>query len=137
MEAPSTESAESAVIGGSETILVAEDDKRIRELAEIILTQHGYHVILAENGEEAITRFIAHKDEIHLVILDVIMPKKSGKEVYDELKKISPDIRTIFSSGYTADMIAASDIQDERSDFISKPWSPKRLLLKVREVLDS
>ena len=79
----------------SETILVAEDDKRIRELAEIILTQHGYHVILAENGEEAITRFIAHKDEIHLVILDVIMPKKSGKEVYDELKKISPDLSLI------------------------------------------
>ena len=63
---------------------MAEDDKKLLELTETVLKQHGYHVIPAENGEDAITKFIDYKDNIKLVILDTIMPKKSGKEAYDE-----------------------------------------------------
>ncbi|MGO9379525.1 MAG: PAS domain S-box protein [Dissulfurispiraceae bacterium] len=137
MEASVTDTAISNVVGGSETILIAEDDDNLRELADIVLKQYGYQVILAENGEDAITKFITHKDEIKLVILDMIMPKKSGKEAYDAIKKVRPGIKTIFSSGYTADKIAADEMHDERLDLIMKPWSPKRLLMKVREVLDS
>jgi PAS domain S-box-containing protein len=136
MEVSVAEAVASSVIGGSETILVAEDDDKLRELAKIVLKQHGYHVILAENGEDAVTQFIAHKDEIQLVLLDMIMPKKSGKEAYDEIKKIKPGIKTIFSSGYTADKIDDHEMRDERLDLIIKPWPIKLLLIKVREVLD-
>jgi DNA-binding NtrC family response regulator len=67
----------------------------------------------------------------------MIMPKKSGKEAYDAIKKIRPGIKTIFVSGYTADKIAADDMHAEGLDLIMKPWPPKRLLMKVREILDS
>ncbi len=128
--------AESLVLAGSETILVAEDDEKLRTLAEIILKQHGYHVILAEDGEDAISKFITHKDEIHLVILDMIMPKKSGIQVDNEIKKIKPDIKSFFASGYTADKIAGTDTCDKELELIMKPWSPNALLRKVREVLN-
>jgi DNA-binding response OmpR family regulator len=127
---------DSLVLAGSETILVAEDDKKLRTLAEIILKQHGYHVILAEDGEDAISKFMTHKDEIHLVILDMIMPKKSGIQVDNEIKKIKPDIKSFFASGYTADKIAGTDTCDKELELIMKPWSPKALLRKVREVLN-
>ncbi len=128
--------AESLVLAGSETILVAEDDKKLRTLAEIILKQHGYHVILAEDGEDAISKFMTHKDEIQLVILDMIMPKKSGIQVDNEIKKIKPDIKSFFASGYTADKIVGTDTCDKELELIMKPWSPKALLRKVREVLN-
>jgi DNA-binding response OmpR family regulator len=74
--------------GGTETILVTEDNEKIRKLFEVILKTQGYKVILAQDGEEAIEKFIENKDKIHLVLLDMIMPKKSGKEVYDEIKRL-------------------------------------------------
>jgi len=78
-----------------------------------------------------------NKDKIHIVLFDVIMPKKNGKEAYEEIKKIRPDIKSIFISGYTADIIHEKGILDEEMNFISKPVSPKDLLRKVREVLDN
>jgi PAS domain S-box-containing protein len=125
------------VIGGSETLLVAEDDDKLRELTEIVLKRYGYQVILAENGEDAISKFITHRDTIQLIILDMLMPKKSGKDAYDEIKKIRPGIKTIFASGYTADKMATDEMLDQRLTFIKKPWSPKHLLMKVREVLNN
>jgi signal transduction histidine kinase len=79
---------ESLPPGGTETILVTEDNEKIRKLFEVILKTQGYKVILAQDGEEAIEKFIENKDKIHLVLLDMIMPKKSGKEVYDEIKRL-------------------------------------------------
>ncbi len=72
---------------GTETVLVAEDDEKVRTLSEIVLSQNGYKVILAHDGQDAINKFVANKERIRLVILDMIMPKKSGKEVYDEIRK--------------------------------------------------
>ena len=121
---------------GTETILVAEDDTALRKLFSIVLQAYGYNVISAEDGEEAIQKFIDNRDKIQLVMLDMIMPKKSGKEVYDKIKQIRPDIKTLFSSGYTADRIDKDSMRKGGFDFIMKPVSPKDLLKKIRELLD-
>ncbi|MGC2063379.1 MAG: response regulator, partial [Thermodesulfovibrionales bacterium] len=121
---------------GNETILVAEDDSAIRILFSMVLQTYGYKVILAEDGEDAINKFMDNKDKIQLVMLDMIMPKKSGKEAYEIIKKIRPDMKTLFSSGYTADRIDKDTMFKEGFDFIMKPVSPKDLLKKIREVLD-
>lgn len=128
---------ESLLSGGTETILVTEDDEKLRRLSEIILKQQGYKVILAQNGEEAIEKFIENKDSIHLVLLDMIMPKKSGKEVYYAMKMIKPAMKIIFISGYTADRMDKEILAEKNVNFIFKPVSPKDLLRKVRDVLDN
>ena len=122
--------------GGTETILVAEDDSAIRELMEEILCESGYQVILAENGRDAVDKFIANRDNIHLVILDMIMPKMSGKEAYDEISRLKSSVKVLFSSGYTADYIQDRGDFDARVELIMKPVRPMELLKKVRETLD-
>ena len=130
-----TEAAVS-VKGGNETILVAEDDPSLRKLSRIVLESFGYGVITAEDGEDAITKFIEHRDKIALVVLDMIMPKKSGKEASEEIKKTSPGIKTLFMSGYTMDFIKTGELTEAGFDFIYKPFVPQDFLKKVREVLD-
>jgi PAS domain S-box-containing protein len=124
------------VSGGTETILIAEDDAQVRVLTKKILEKAGYHVIEAADGVAAMNLFRANQDKIQLLILDVIMPKKNGKECYDEIRKSTPDIKTIFTSGYTANIIHKKGILEEGIDLILKPVSPNQLLRKVREVLD-
>ncbi len=121
---------------GSETILLAEDNDDIRSITKELLLLYGYEVIEAVNGEEAIDQMKKYKDIVRLVVIDVIMPKKSGKEVYDEIRKIKPDIKVLFTSGYTSDIISKKGILEEGADFISKPYMPHDLLCKVRENLD-
>jgi CheY-like chemotaxis protein len=128
--------ADSPLRGGTETILVAEDDEKVRKLSDIVLREYGYEVILAEDGEDAVRKFIENMDRIQLVILDVIMPKKSGKEAYEEIKRLRHEARVLFSSGYTADRIDRGKMIEEGFDFIVKPAQPKDLLRKVREILD-
>ena len=120
----------------TETILVAEDNEKLRKLSETILSQQGYKVILAPDGQEAIEKYIENKERIHLILLDMIMPKKSGKEVYDEILIIKPDMKVIFVSGYTADRIDKESLRGDNVDFIFKPVQPKHLLRKIREMLD-
>ncbi len=122
--------------GGIETILVAEDDPSLRMLMKEVLEKFGYTVIEAADGEDAIRKFEENKDKIHLCILDVIMPKKNGKQVYDEIMKLKPDAKVIFSSGYTANIIQKKGILEEGINFILKPVSPQELLRKVREALN-
>lgn len=122
--------------GGTETVLLAEDDVRVRTLMKEVLTQHGYKVIEAADGQEAIARFNENLGAIQLLLLDVLMPGKSGKTVYDEIRKDGYDVKAIFTSGYNADIIHKKGILDEGLNFISKPISPANLLKKIREVLD-
>lgn len=123
--------------GGSETILIAEDEAPLRELMRIILESFGYTVLAAEDGEEAVRMFLEHRDRIWLVILDLIMPKKSGKAAAAEIEKMRPGVRTLFMSGYSEDMINKQGALEEGLAFIQKPISPKVLLTKVRELLDA
>ncbi len=121
--------------GGAETILYAEDDETIREIMEEVLTTAGYTVIVAHDGEDAIHKFIENKDDICLLVLDVIMPKKSGKEAFDAIKQMRSNIKALFISGYTADMIQKRGVMEEGVDFLYKPVAPKDLLHKVRDLL--
>jgi CheY-like chemotaxis protein len=121
---------------GTETVLVAEDDGQLRRLSEIVLSQSGYKVISARDGEEAIIKFVENKDSIQLVIMDVLMPKKSGTEAYAEMIKIKPVIKIIFFSGYTSDRMHQDSLRGRNADLLTKPVSPEDLLQKVREVLD-
>jgi len=132
-----TEPADLSILkGGLETVLIAEDDAHVRELTKNLLERFGYKVIDAVDGEDALIVFNENKDNVHLLILDVIMPKKNGKEVYDEIKKVRPDIKAIFISGYASDIIYKKGILEEGTDVILKPLSPQELLKKAREMLD-
>ena len=123
--------------GRGETILLAEDDPQVRKVTRMYLQEKGYRVIEAENGEEATKRYLEKKDTIALVLLDVIMPVKNGRDVYEEIKKISPEIKVIFISGYTDDVLSRKEKLEDGFDFISKPINPDTLMKKIREVLDS
>jgi PAS domain S-box-containing protein len=122
--------------GGTETVLVAEDDIQVRELTKEVLEGSGYKVLEATNGENALSVFNNSQDSINLLLLDVIMPKKNGKEVYDAIRQKNQDIKAIFISGYDADIIQKKGFMNRGVNFISKPVSPDELLYKVREVLD-
>ena len=124
------------VRGGNETILVAEDEESLRKLARIMLESFGYSVITAKDGEEAITEFSANRESIGLVLLDMIMPKKNGKEVSQVIGKMSPGIKILFTSGYTMDVATTKELTEAGFDFIHKPFQVRSLMLKVREVLD-
>lgn len=126
-----------ATVRGSETILLAEDDGQVRELTKKILEEYGYKVIEAVNGFDAIRIFTENKETVQLLILDVIMPRMNGKECHNEIKKIKPDIKAIFVSGYTADTLHKKGISKEGAGLIFKPISPHELLRKVREILDN
>jgi PAS domain S-box-containing protein len=122
--------------GGTETILVAEDNQEVRKLTKEILARKGYDIIEALDGEQAIQKFLDQPETIDLLLLDVVMPKKNGREVYEEIIKVNPKIKVIFTSGYTGDVVIDKGIQEEAMDFIAKPLTVRDLLLKIREVLD-
>ncbi len=130
------EPAPPPVKGGSETILVAEDNATVRGLLSKILTEYGYATVEAIDGADAIEQF-KKADRIDLLILDSVMPKKNGREAYDEIRKITPDIRVIFTSGYTRDVFLDKGIEDKKFNFLQKPISLPVLLQKVRAVLDA
>jgi len=125
-----------ATIGGTETILVAEDDADARKTTRNILENFGYTILEAVDGEDAVRVFKKNRDTVKLLILDVIMPKKNGKEAYEEIRKLHPRVKALFISGYTANIIHKRGILDQNLDFIMKPVSPTVLLRKVREVLN-
>ena len=121
---------------GTETVLVAEDDDEVRQLHKSLLEECGYSVIEAADGQAAVDVFSAHEDSIHLIILDVVMPKKNAREAFEEIRRIRPGVRTIFMSGYSADVINRKGFVDEGFAFVEKPIIPLSFLRKVREVLD-
>jgi CheY-like chemotaxis protein len=123
--------------GGSETILIAEDNENIRELFSTILQHHGYHVIKAVDGEDAVIKFCENKDQVRLALLDGIMPRTNGKESYEEIRIINPSIKAIFVSGYAEDIFSRESLLEQGINFVQKPVTPLALLNKVREVLDA
>ncbi|GEM_PF-644480 len=121
---------------GTETVLVAEDDDDVRRLDRELLEECGYTVIEAENGRQALDLFLKHQSEIDMVIFDVIMPKMNGREVYEEISRVQPDIKVLFMSGYAGDILNDKCGIDKEFDFVAKPISPEELLTRVREILD-
>ncbi len=136
---PLSEISEAAVAelpGGDETILVAEDDDRVRELVSQILTVYGYKVVEARDGQEAMKLSNSYFGDIHLLLTDVIMPGVTGKILYEHITKTRAGIKILFMSGYTADMIGLQMIKAANLPLIQKPFNTGELLRKVREVLD-
>jgi len=123
--------------GGSETILLVEDEDVVRGLAVKILEQSGYRVLSASRGEDAIHLALKQADEIDLLLTDVVMPETSGKEVADRLRELRPGLRVVFMSGYTDEAIVHHGVLDSNVEFIQKPFTPNALVRKVREVLDA
>jgi CheY-like chemotaxis protein len=121
----------------SETILLVEDDMMVRELNRDVLEKFGYRVIAAKDGEEALELYYANRDCISMLILDVVLPKKNGREVYEAILAENIGIRTLFMSGYAGDLVRGNGVFNGPVNFIPKPVSPMKLLQKVREVLDS
>lgn len=131
-----TEAVHERPRGGGETLLLAEDNSEVREIIRTILDEFGYNVIEAVDGEDAVQKFKENTDKIVLVILDVIMPKKNGKEAYDEIKRLSGGMKTLFMSGYTADIMQPDSQTWKNTRFISKPVLPTELLRSVRQMLE-
>ncbi|HOP39697.1 MAG TPA: PAS domain S-box protein [Geobacteraceae bacterium] len=121
---------------GQETILLAEDDEEVRMLGRFLLEECGHEVILAENGEDAVAKFTAHAERISLVILDVVMPKMNGKQAFEAIRSVRPEVKVLFMSGYTEEIVNAKGVLKDGGDFIEKPIIPKTFLKKVRQVLD-
>jgi len=135
-EAPEAEGTPLNIKAGTETILLAEDNPEVRNFMKEILEMAGYDIVEALDGEDALGKFMDHRDRVALLVLDVVMPGRNGKDVHEEIRKVKPDIKALFTSGYTKDVLLVKGVHNEAADFISKPLSPDVLLLKVREMLD-
>ncbi len=122
--------------GGTETILLAEDEEVVQRLAHQILENAGYTVLTASNGREAIRVFHECGRKIDMILSDVVMPELGGKGIYEELQPGHPDLRFLFSSGYSANAVHTGFVLHEGIELIQKPYSPSALLRKVRDVLD-
>ncbi len=121
---------------GRETILLAEDDGTIRKLFHRILTDAGYTVIAAENGQDGLEKFLENEDRIEFLITDVIMPKKTGRELFDAIRARKPVMKALFISGYAEDRFRERDLPEAGTHFVYKPLLPLDLLRMVRRILD-
>jgi PAS domain S-box-containing protein len=131
----SSEAAEPA--GGSETVMLVEDEDALRHLDRQILMRYGYRVLHARSGPEALALAQAHPEPIDLLLTDVVLPLMSGRQLADELQRSQPGMKVLYMSGYTADEILRHGVSDASMAFIQKPMSPVALACKVRDVLDS
>jgi CheY-like chemotaxis protein len=120
---------------GTETILMAEDEPAIRDLARIVLESCGYTVLVASDGEEAVAE--GSVIQLDLLISDVVMPRMSGRELVNRLRAVHAGLKVLYISGYTDDAIVRHGIVEEGVAFLHKPFTPTILARKVREVLDA
>lgn len=121
---------------GRETILLVEDEESVRTLVRLVLEAGGYVVLDAEHGQQAIALAAAHSGPIHLLITDLVMPQMNGRQVAEQLTALHPAIQTIFMSGYTEEATARHRVSELNIAFLQKPFDPRRLAHKVRELLD-
>jgi CheY-like chemotaxis protein len=121
---------------GTETILLVEDDEAILNLSKMILEKLGYTVLAAQTPVHAINLVQDHPGELHLLITDVVMPEMNGRALAEQLGAIRANLKCLYMSGYTADVIAHRGILEEGVDFIQKPFGSNDLATKVRQVLD-
>ena len=129
--------ARANALRGTETILLVEDEAAVRKLAAMILQSHGYRVIEAEDGVEALRICRLQQDPIHLLLSDVVLPRVSGPSVAERMVDFKPEIKVLFMSGYTEESTLLKSILNHNAAFLPKPFTAESLLLKVRETLDS
>jgi signal transduction histidine kinase len=122
-------------LSGAETILVVEDEEMVRHLVCETLAAFGYKVIEAKNGNEGLRRASEHKETLHLLLTDVIMPKMDGRELYKHVVAIHPAIKVLYMSGYPDNFVVHHDILEEGTNFLQKPFTVHSLLQKIKQVL--
>jgi CheY-like chemotaxis protein len=120
---------------GSETVLLVEDEEDVRRLANTVLARHGYKVLAAADGLEALRISSDHPDEIHLLITDVVMPNMSGRELAGRMRSLRPGIKVLYMSGYTDDAVVRHGVLDATDHFLQKPFTVSSFVSKVRELL--
>jgi CheY-like chemotaxis protein len=135
-EAPSPGKPVPAEEKGWETLLLAEDEELVRELARTILEQNGYRVLEARNGREAVEIACRHDGPIHMLVTDVVMPQMSGRELASRMDELRPGIRVLYMSGYTENAIVHHGVLDRGTAFVQKPFRIDTLIRAVREELD-
>jgi PAS domain S-box-containing protein len=131
------EKPKGVIKGGTETILLAEDERMVRDLAARILKSAGYTVLSARDGEEAVNLFRTHPGKIDLSVLDVVMPRMGGKEVQQVIGQEDGKMRFLFCSGYNPDAVHSNFVLDEDVHLLQKPYKRETLLQTVREILDA
>jgi two-component system, cell cycle sensor histidine kinase and response regulator CckA len=134
---PEGQALNARLAGGSEAILLVEDNDELRGAARGILEALGYRVTAAANGNEALATFEDLGGDVDLVICDVVMPGMSGQEVVDRIRTKSPETRVIFMSGYTDNVVLRHGILEGEFEFLEKPFSADRLAAKIRQVLEA
>jgi DNA-binding response OmpR family regulator len=117
----------------SDTLLLIEDDEEIRSLYRMIFEFNGYRVVEAVDGDDGVAKFIEHQEDIRLMIIDVIMPNKNGRETYEEIKRIKNGVKAIFTSGYNSELI--KQLKEDGLNYMQKPFSPQDLLLRIKVAL--
>lgn len=125
-----------AAKNGNETVMLVEDDDGVRELIKSILTQKGYRVFAAENGRECLEMLAKQGNDVNLMLTDIVMPGMNGKDLYTKSAEIYPDMKVIYMSGYSNDVIASHGAFSKGVHFIQKPFSIEGISAKVRHVLD-
>jgi DNA-binding response OmpR family regulator len=120
-----------------ETVLVIDDDDMVADICREILQRSGYDVVIARSGKEAIDVFKENQNGIDMVILDMILPDMSGRDIYDRLKIVNPDLNVLFVSGYDLDAQMEDIMECGGDGFIQKPFNMDTLLEKTREILAS
>ncbi|HUL42744.1 MAG TPA: ATP-binding protein, partial [Bacteroidota bacterium] len=136
-ERAATEAELVDIPGGSETILVVEDEQMLRELLFGTLTGKGYNVLLAEDGQEMISQYVTHQERISLVISDMGLPKVGGYEAFKKIRSVDPSAKVVLASGYLEPNVKSEILRSGARDFIQKPYSPEEVLKKVREIIDT
>src|SRR5437870_11623938 len=129
--------AEEGLPGGTETILLVEDDRAMRMAAQQLLSKVGYRVVTAVDGQQRVEAYRAQRAALHLIITDVVMPKLSGFELYDVIRGESRGVRVLFMSGFPAPNFRKTVGQDPRVAFVTKPWTASELLAQVRLLLEA
>jgi len=128
-------SASSAVPTGTETVLLVEDEAALLKLGTRLLERLGYTVLVASSPAQALRLIETYQGTIHLLLTDVIMPEMSGRDLWQQLRALRPNLKCLFMSGYTADVIAHHGVLDEGVHFLQKPFSKDALATKLRETL--
>ena len=132
-----TPKLETTIPGGTETVLLVDDDGDIRELGALLLNEFGYKVITAGNGKEALEMYQTESESISLIILDLIMPEMDGRQCLGEILRIDPTVKVIIASGYSESGSASGATVDGAQGFVQKPYNMRQLLTAVREILDN
>jgi CheY-like chemotaxis protein len=128
---------ESFTTGGTETILLVEDEEALIEMVRLLLESNGYKVFTAQDGKEAVEMFKQHQQEIDIVLTDMGLPGMTGVDAFKILKEIAPNVKVIFASGFFEPVIKSDLYIAGAKGFIQKPYSPGEILQKIREVLDT